>query len=80
MVVKSFDVRVTIKGGKSHFSNLFSGNKGLATAVNKFFSEHIVEIFDSIRHLPEKAFSKNFVDYCNIILKSYPFDELFLND
>lgn len=78
LIIDSFGWKISIKGGKSHFSNLFNGDKRLGNTINKFFNDNFMEIFSTFKQLPEQAFDYVFSDFANIIFRSFPLDELIL--
>lgn len=76
LLVDSFAWNIGVDGYKFGFTNLFGGNKVLGAMANKFFNDNSMEIFSTMKHLPEQAFGYLFKDYSNIIFQYFPFDEL----
>lgn len=78
--VDTFKWDITIKGGKTHFYNLFNGNKVLGDTVNSFFQNNALDLFNLIKHMPEKEFGLFFKDVVNDFFRRFTYDELFLRD
>ncbi|GLH08854.1 Uncharacterized protein GBIM_14015 [Gryllus bimaculatus] len=74
--VDSFKWKIDVENAKSHFTNLFNGDKTLET-TNKFLNENWRDAFDTYKHLAEEAFSQFFTELQNRFYEQFSIDELY---
>lgn len=72
LVPQSSRTYMDITGGYSRFDNLFR-DKALTAHTNKFINDRFLEVYDSIRNIPEGG-----TKLYKSIFSSYLIDELFL--
>ncbi|KAK7864179.1 hypothetical protein R5R35_004093 [Gryllus longicercus] len=75
--VDSFRWKIDVENAKSHFTNLFNGDKTLGETTNKFLNENWRDAFDTYKHLPEEAFSQFFTELQNRFYEQFSIDELY---
>lgn len=72
----NFDVIVDIGNGKTHFDNLFNGDKNLLDPMNQFLNENWKIIIEEFKPALELKIGNIFKKFSNKILINYPLDLL----
>nr|XP_023030123.1 circadian clock-controlled protein-like [Leptinotarsa decemlineata] len=78
LTVKSYDMKITIKGAHFDFRNLFNGNEKLSDNIHKVVNENWNVIYEDVREGVQKAYGEAFKLVTNEFFEKIPVDEIFL--